>query len=66
MIEPPKSPFYYPDEIKVWNNRDFTNLNYKQIRTGQDKVNSQEKIEAFLDRSKSKVDKENNQWHSVN
>ena len=31
------------------------NLNYKQIRTGQDKVNSQEEIETFLDRSKSKV-----------
>ena len=33
----------------------YRNLNYKQIRTGQDKVNSQEEIETFLDRSKSKV-----------
>jgi len=57
VIEPPESPFYYPDEIKVLENRDFTKLNYKHIGAGQDKVNSQKEIETFLNGSKSKVRK---------
>ena len=55
VIEPPESPFYYPDEIKVLQNRDFTKLNCKRIGAGQDKENSQKEIETFLDGSKGKV-----------
>ena len=53
--QPPESPFYYPDKIKVQENRDLTKVNYKRNGAGQDKVNSQKEIETFLNRSKSKV-----------
>jgi len=55
--QPHESPFYYPDKIKVKENRDLTKVNYKRIGTGQDKSNSQKEIEIFLNGSKSKVRK---------
>ena len=32
----PESPFYYPDKIKVQENRDLTKVNYKRNGAGQD------------------------------
>jgi len=53
--QPPESPFYYPDKIKVQGNIYFTKLNYKWIGVGQGKVNRQKEIATLLDGSKSKV-----------
>ena len=53
--QPPESPFYYPDKIKVQGNRYFTKLNYKRIGVGQGEVHHQKEIATLLDGSKSKV-----------
>jgi len=55
MIEHSESACYYPDEIKFYENREFTKLYQKRIGTGQDKGNSQEETETFFDKQKSKA-----------
>jgi len=61
MIELSESAFYYPDEIKFYENREFTKLYHKRISTGQDKGNSQDETETFFDEQKVKHNKENSQ-----
>ena len=55
MIEHSESEFYYPDEIKFYENREFTKLYHKQIGTGsgERKLYSQEETETFFDEQKS-------------
>ena len=48
-----ESAFYYPVEIKFYENREFTKLYRKRISSGQDKGNSQEETETFFDEQKS-------------
>jgi len=55
MIEYSESAFYYPDEIKFYENREFTKLYHKRIGTGQNKGNSQEETKTFFDEQKSKA-----------
>jgi len=55
MIEHSESAFYYPGDIKFYENREFTKLYQKRIGTGQVKGNSQEETEAFFDEQKSKA-----------
>ena len=55
MIEHSASAFYYPDEIKFYENRELAKLYHKRIGTGQDKGNGQEETETFFDEQKSKA-----------
>jgi len=55
MIEHSESAFYYPDEMKFYENREFAKLYHKRIGTRQDEGNSQEETETFFDKQKSKA-----------